>query len=285
MSHEHLDPHAILETLGLLDVTAVAPVHGGTDTAIWRVEKAGTVYALRVFQKGEDDDCQREQVVMQAALAAGLPVPQVHAMGKWHDYPALLLSWLPGRPVAEELRAHPWRAWSQGVLFGQMQATIHTLAAPEVLCQQPEAWIKWSGPDEKSLQECLHRAKQQALTLLHLDYHPLNVLTDGNKITAVLDWRNALSGDPRADAARTVSILRYVSLGRRSILELLVLRIFEAGWRSGYEQKRGALGDMNLFYAWASVVMERDLATKLTQKELSLIHQWTLKWKKRIGCL
>lgn len=283
MSHEHLDPHAILETLGLLDVTAVAPVHGGTDTAIWRVEKAGKVYALRVFQKGEDDDCQRERVVMQAALEAGLPVPLVYAIGKWHDYPALLLAWLPGKPVAEELRAHPWRAWRLGLLFGQMQAAIHTLTAPEILCQHPEAWITWSGLDETPLQEYLHRAKQQSHTLLHLDYHPLNVLTDGDKITAVLDWRNALSGDPRADVARTASILRFVRLGRLSILESLVLRIFETGWYRGYKQKSEALENMDLFYAWASVVMERDLATKLPQKELSLIHQWSLKWKKRIG--
>ena len=52
----------------------------------------------------------------------------------------LLLSWLPGWPVAEELRVHPWRAWKLGVVFGRMHATIHTLPAPAILHDHLYAW-------------------------------------------------------------------------------------------------------------------------------------------------
>src|SRR5712692_4483897 len=133
MAHDDLDPYALLQTLGLTDATAVTPVHGGSDTAIWQIERADEVYALRVFGEGEYGDCEREQQVMQAALQSGLPVPQIHAAGTWRDHPALLLSWLPGWPVAEELRVRPWRTWKLGVLFGRMQAAIHTLTAPALL--------------------------------------------------------------------------------------------------------------------------------------------------------
>src|SRR5260370_768251 len=139
-------------------------------------------------------------MVMQATMLAGLPVPQVHAAGTWRNHPALLLSWLPGWPVTDELRMRPWRAWQLGALFGRMHAAIHTLQAPGILQNHPDAWIDWLGPDEQSLQECLRSIDHRVDVLLHLDYHPLNVLTDGKSITGILDWRNARAGDPRADA-------------------------------------------------------------------------------------
>jgi aminoglycoside phosphotransferase (APT) family kinase protein len=76
MTHDDLDLHAILHTLGLTEATAITQVHGGSDTATWQVEQAGVVYALRVFNEGEYGDCEREQMVMQATLVAGLPVPK-----------------------------------------------------------------------------------------------------------------------------------------------------------------------------------------------------------------
>lgn len=284
MIHQHLDPYAILQVLDVHDAVNVTPVQGGTDTAIWRVERAGQIFALRVFQRGQFDDCRLEQEVMQAAQVAGLPVPQVHASGNWQEHPALLLSWLPGRPVFEELRARPWRARRLGTLFGRMHAAIHELPAPDVLRQQSEAWIRWSGSGEQALQKRLRSTNYQADALLHLDYHPLNVLTDGKRITAVLDWRNALAGDPRADAARTVFILRLAGFGRLRLLEVVVRRAFESGWRAGYAQKRRSLGDLSLFYAWAGAVMERDMASKCTPEELARIRRWTMRWKTRVGC-
>ncbi|HEX4204317.1 MAG TPA: phosphotransferase [Ktedonobacteraceae bacterium] len=285
MIDEQLDPQAILQTLGLLDITSVVSVQGGTDTAIWRVESAGRMYALRVFQRGQHDDCQQEHVVMEAARAAGLPVPHVHAEGTWCEHPALLLSWLPGKPIAEELYAHPWRAWRLGVMFGRMHAAIHDITAPDLLCQPPDGWMRWQGLDDPPLQERLRAISHQSNVLLHLDYHPFNILTDGNRITGVLDWRNAGAGDPRADVARTVSILRIENIdGKRlSFQEIALRRVFEAGWRRGYGQKKTALGNLSLFYAWAGAVMERDLGAKREQAHLTHIHKWTMRWKKRAG--
>jgi aminoglycoside phosphotransferase (APT) family kinase protein len=79
MTHDNHDPYAIFQALGLTETTDVTPVYGGSDTAIWQVKRAGAVYALRVFGQGEHNDCEREHMVMQATLGAGLPVPQIHA--------------------------------------------------------------------------------------------------------------------------------------------------------------------------------------------------------------
>jgi len=122
---------------------------------MWKVEYEDQTYALRVFRPGEDGDCKREQVVMAAARTAGLPVPEVHAAGVWQGYPVLLLTWLAGRMVADELRVRPWQVWRLGIAFGRMQAAIHVVSVPALLRQQPEAWMAWKCEGDQSLQDRL----------------------------------------------------------------------------------------------------------------------------------
>jgi aminoglycoside phosphotransferase (APT) family kinase protein len=42
---------------------------------------------------------------------------------------------------------------------------------------------------------------------MHLDYHLLNVMTDGSSVISVIDWENVRLDDARLDVARTLSIL------------------------------------------------------------------------------
>ncbi|QBD81555.1 aminoglycoside phosphotransferase family protein [Ktedonosporobacter rubrisoli] len=276
---ERPDPQAILQALEWPSAVVSAPVSGGTDTLIWRIEKAGKNYALRVYQPGQHETCRREEIVMATARAAGLPVPEVQAVGSWQDYPVLLLSWLPGRTLAEELQMHQGDAYHLGLLAGCMQAKLHKLAAPTLLSQQPYAWINWSGPIDSTLEARLQACSRQNHTLLHLDYHPFNLLTDGTHITGIIDWRNAQAGDPRADFARTAAM--FLIEGSRLQPSQASLRAFIRGWRAGYTQEHGRPEELSLFYAWAGEVMERDLASKRSPEELARIHNWTQKWKRR----
>lgn len=277
-----LQPLEILHALGIDDATTITPLQGGYDMAMWKVEYQDQTYALRVFRVGAHEDCAHERVVMQAAHAAGLPVPEVHVAGVWQDHPALLITWMRGRMVTDELRTRPWRIWRLGLAFGRMQAAIHAIPAPDLLLQQPDAWLDWGKEVGPVLQERLRRLASKP-TLLHLDYHPNNVLTDGKRITAVLDWTNALAGDPRADAARTVSILRVDPLARKPLIQWLALRVFEWAWRVGYQRAGGHLPDMAPFYAWAGTVMLRDQAYRYKDRlhELAPARRWTAKWKAR----
>jgi aminoglycoside phosphotransferase (APT) family kinase protein len=279
--HTELDPHAILQGLGVDDVLSVTPVTGGSDTAIWRVEREEMCYALRIFQQGTREDCRRERLVMQAAREAGLPVPLVHAETDWQGYPVLLLEWMAGRTVAAEMLARPWKAWRLGVKCGAMQAAIHAVPAPEILCQRADDWLECLGPGEQDLRERLGTVGGKACALLHLDFHPFNLMTDGKTVTAVLDWRNARAGDPRADAARVVAILQVDIVGSWKLLERALRSLFVLAWRAGYRRSGGSLTEMNLFYAWAGVFMELDLAWKRGPKELRRIQRWTARWKRR----
>jgi len=191
--------------------------------------------------------------------------------------------------MAEELAARPWRAWPLGVLFGRCQADIHGRPSPEALRTAGRAWIDWAGPGEEPLAARLRETAPREDSLVHLDYHLLNVMTDGERITGVLDWTNARAGDPRADYARTLTILRLDS-GTASSTGLAVLRVFEAGWRRGYRRIAGRPADMAPYYAWAGAVMLRDRRPRpdrpgsMTARELGRVRAWTERWKKRAEC-
>ena len=272
----------ILATLGVPDVGATRRIQGGSDTAIWRVEAAGDVYALRVFGAGEQQDCERERAVMWAAWQAGLPIPKVFASGNWRDHPALLMDWAPGRTIFEELKRRPWRARRLGEAFGVMQARMHRVEAPDVLAEHPDDWIAWLGPDQPALAERLRASRYPGHALLHFDYHPLNVMTDGERISAILDWRNAAAGPPRADAARTHAILWIDAPAIVPPPVRPLLRLFTSGWRAGYLVDGGSLDEMAPFYAWAGAVMLRDLAAKRSPGDLARIRCWTDGWLARL---
>ena len=282
------DPTAILQALGLSGHTRSTPVHGGADTLIWRIEHGGHRYALRVFRADQAVMARREVITMNAARSAGLPVPGVHAEGVWGDRPALLLNWMPGRPLKHELAASPWRAWTYGHALGQMQATIHGVPAPANLVH-PVSWVEWSNPDEV-LRDHLLTVAADSEVVLHLDLHPVNVLAERGRLTAVLDWANARRGDPRADLARTATILRFGPLDDvPSPVSGLLRQVLIAGWRRGYREIAGPVSGMSPFYVWAGMVMVRDLAPRLgrpdlpwlTPASLEQVKDWTAGWRTR----
>jgi len=143
-------PLEILHTLGISGKPLVTPMQGGFDMVMWKVEHEGQTSALRVFRAGAHEDCEHERRVMEAAWATGLPVPEVQKNGVWQDRLALLISWLPGRTLEDELRARPWRMWPLGIPFGRMQARMHAIppcSAPSaVRCVDCLAMRRRTGP-------------------------------------------------------------------------------------------------------------------------------------------
>jgi aminoglycoside phosphotransferase (APT) family kinase protein len=272
-----LDPTTILASLGISQHRGVTPIAGGWDTSLWRVDDGRQMYALRVFRREQAPVCRREALVMRALADLGLPVPRVHAENS--ETPALLLGWCPGVPILHEIKARPWRIWHLGVVMGQMHARIHAVQVSDALAKALP-----------SVPEIDHT--RDRLSILHRDYHPLNVMTDGHAVSGVLDWANVAVGDPRVDLARTVTLLRLAPLppGTPQVLALALRGILELAWRRGYRQAQPTdpFKGMDPFYVWAGDMMERDLQPKLGRpgvwlKESDLLHirRWTMSRRQR----
>jgi aminoglycoside phosphotransferase (APT) family kinase protein len=180
------------------------------------------------------------------------------------------MSWCAGQPLLHKLSAEPWRVWALGTAMGRLHARIHHASVDRELTRALPT-IELGGGRR---------------SVVHMDFHPLNVMTDGRGITGVLDWANVALGDPRVDLARTVTLLRLAPAPPGSPTPVLrALRaILELAWRAGYrgEHRSDPFRGMDPFYVWAGEWMQRDLAPKigkpgvwLQPSDLARINRWT----------
>ncbi len=165
------------------------------------------------------------------------------------------------------------------------------MTAPDLVCDRTGGWISWAGAAEAELQDQLRALPLRDDALLHLDYHPRNMLFDQGRVTGVIDWENVRAGDPRADVARTRAILWLARhLPEMSRLSIPILQVLEAGWLRGYQREAGRLQDMVLFEAWAYAAMLADLSPKLGKPgiwllpaHLSAIQRRLIALKREVG--
>ena len=154
---------------------------------------------LRRFKAGGDP--AREALVMEHARSHGYPVPRV--LDVTPD--ALVLERVTGPTMSRELRRRPWRLGRDAALLASLHERLHRVAAPDGLAGL--------GAGDR---------------LLHLDLHPDNVIMSPDG-PVVIDWTNALRGDPAVDIALTWIILA-TSGGRGGRLFLgPFLRHFDQG--------------------------------------------------------
>ena len=109
----------------------------------------------------------REAEVMGHARAHGFPVPEVFEVRA----DALVLELVDGPTMLADLKRRPWR----------MAEHAQTLAV---------------------LHARLHEIRFEDGRLLHLDFHPENILLS-NHGPVVVDWTNAQAGEPPLDVALT----------------------------------------------------------------------------------
>ena len=120
---------------------------------------------LRRFKAGGRPD--REAEVMEHARAHGFPVPRVFEVRE----DSLVLERVDGTTMLAELRRRPWRLAGHARALAELHHRLHSI------------------PFEDG-------------RLLHLDFHPDNVLLSARG-PVVIDWANARSGEPALDVAMT----------------------------------------------------------------------------------
>lgn len=192
-----------------IEISPMAPGLG--HTTLWRITGPDTHgdLVLRVFPTGDTVVADREALAMGAAGAAGLPVPAVLATGEIEDRRVLLISLVPGATVAAALEEAE-RAFALGETLGTLLGRLNAIAAPADLAPR-DAWLDRAGPALAPLRGRL-AAMPNADRLLHLDYHPENVLLSEGEVTGIIDWTNALAGPPHIDLGRSRATLQTVRL-------------------------------------------------------------------------
>lgn len=171
---------------------------------------------------------QREAWVQDWCAAHGFPAPRVLAViapGDALAVPVQVMERAPGVTLQTAMTRAPWRVPALVDEFGRLHARLHRLPADEwpddgrTLLDGRLAKLRSmvAGGDHPDLARALERIDPLLPALggvdplvCHGDYHPLNVVADGRRLS-VLDWTDAGLGDRQGDVARTALLFEIAT--------------------------------------------------------------------------
>lgn len=170
--------------------------------------------ALRLMRSTNAQEAvERQAKAMAAARAAGVNVPAVHGVTTVQGRPGLIMDRVDGPDMFTLVGRKPWTIYSVGKVSGEVHARMHEVRAPEELPNLKEALKRRIESSELVPADVARRAVEELATLpdgdrlCHGDFHPGNIIQTERE-SVVIDWSNVTRGDPMADYARTLLMLR-----------------------------------------------------------------------------
>ena len=225
-----------------------APTSGGFSnlTAIISIgEQRCVIKAATAMLKRAD--VRREAALLRLLHTSDLPIPRLLALIEDETWTIGVTGWLAGEHGLAVLERAPAQLEAIYPALGQLLASIHRTAVPEI-APQLEARRRHTleGLSALALENDLHAALQQALEhpIWHTQPHGLahgdaglhNLLWDG-RITALLDWEWAGWGSPLLDLAWLYWTIRWRNLPP------MLWHAFLAGYAAGPAVAIGATPD------------------------------------------
>lgn len=186
--------------------------------------------------------------------------------------PFMIMEWLPGRTLMDLMFGQPWRIVTAPGQMACIQARLHQLSA-ETFPAPPGSFLdrhlanlhdQIESHDLHGLRPGFdwlrtHRPPEPVeQSILHLDFHPLNLLFHEGQCRGVLDWGDADVGDRHADVAVTLVLIESTPVEAASLWRhlsawpgrILLYRRYRRGYRALLP-----LDDHRLryFMAWAGL--------------------------------
>jgi aminoglycoside phosphotransferase (APT) family kinase protein len=208
-----------------LRIQALEPVPQGHSGFTYYVETGTRSYVLRVPPPGAriagPADVVRQGRIMRSLGAAGLPVPAVPIScddpTALDGRPFILMDRVEGASFQDAVRAHGSAAIARSTVECLRRLHAVPLAstgigdeAPKPLADEVTRWSELlgrgvteltGGADELETSLRGLCPAEQTPALVHGDYHYGNLLFDGARVAAILDWEIAQVGQPLLDLA------------------------------------------------------------------------------------
>lgn len=258
-------------------MSALVKIAEGREAEIFEWQDGHVLRLLRNPNAGTQ--AEWELRAMQAARTAGVSVPATYGVTTHDGRPGLIMDRVRGLDLLTIVGKQPWRVWWAARVTGALQAQLHEVVAPADLPSTKDMYRRrMAGSplvpvDVRSIAERLLDDLPDGDRLCHGDLHPGNVIhTEGEP--AIIDWTNVTRGDPTADYARTLLMMRTGSVPPGSPL---VIRVGAHGLRGlmvgGYAgaYRRGRPVDAELAQRWETVVAANRLADDIPEERETLL--------------
>ncbi len=184
----------------------------------------------------------REAAVQAWSAERGYAAPRVLAVlgaADGFELPTQVMERASGTTMLDAFTAKPWRGRRLIDQLAALALRLHALPTdgfppdPATLVDHRlhlprEAVARLDRPELAVALERAERSVSRAMdgpaVVCHGDFHPLNVMVDGDR-GSVIDWTDAGLGPREADVARTALLFHVASIAATSAVERLALKV------------------------------------------------------------
>lgn len=243
------------------DLSALTRIAQGGQADIYALDGGRILRVLRSSDAVQAEMLHREYAVMAALRELGVSVPRVFECCQVDGHPALAMQRIDGPSLLRRLQRNPLRIGAVADSLAQLHCAV--LASPAIdglpdIKTRARRLVPQSrhldAADVAFVNELLDELPE-GRALLHGDYHPGNILSQGDDLY-IIDWFNATTGDAVSDVAHSYLLLcDKPHIQGESMLEHRFLRT-TAVWFGGLYLSRmhTRLGfDMDVFGKWMAV--------------------------------
>jgi aminoglycoside phosphotransferase (APT) family kinase protein len=136
--------------------------------------------------------------------------------------PFMIMQEVPGKTLLDFMFHHPWRILDGPGWMAALHAWLHRLPPPGFPDAEPDLAGRHRAAMAEAITDyCLDGlrpgldwleqhapASGAPESIIHLDFHPVNLIFQGGSAIGVLDWTESDVGDRHADIAATLVLIR-----------------------------------------------------------------------------
>lgn len=254
----------------------------GSSAEVYAMEDNRVLKAFRGHVTREH--VEREFQNTEKVREAGLPVPQAHELVEADGQLGIVFQRMAGRALQKFIMERPCEIDETGRRFARLHYQIHQ----PIDAQLPWQVTKYMDKirESQALPFALQRQAMRLLgtlplgnSLCHGDFTPPNVVVNDQTI-AVLDWPNAVAGNPVACVVETsLNLVRY----RENVSEpfLYGAEIFRKSYLEECARLRPSFAED--FAQWEPVVAAAMLSTTIYEPEIARLRGIVVAGLERLG--
>lgn len=235
---------------------------------------------VKVLLPGIPDNwAVREAESTDLVHSAGLPAPTVLDLVTVDGRPGIVFERIEGASIWEEMVADPNQIPSLSLVLAEVQAEVNEARAPkglpaleDRLCENIQQAVGLTSSQRSDALEELD-GLPDGDSICHFDVHPNNVLLGSDK-PVIIDWFDSAIGDPNADIARSLILMRpnAVKTHLRCTDQSIIARVHDE-YIDCVGRTRGV--DWDHVAMWGSTVLASRLAEPMPDSVLAgTLQKW-----------
>ncbi|MGG2092213.1 aminoglycoside phosphotransferase family protein [Bacillus sp. S13(2024)] len=159
---------------------------------------------------------EKEFLVSQEIQNLGLPVPKVGNKVSYQNRTGIIYEKIDGVTLTEQLAKDPMNVGKEAKRFAELHFHIHSVESStlsdtrKILISHVNRCNRFTLEQKEKIAAYMSTLPMDQ-AVCHMDFHPDNILMS-EQGPIVIDWMTTGYGNPFADVARTVIILKYAYL-------------------------------------------------------------------------